>query len=131
MPNKRPSTLEIEPLLTDYLAKPGNAMGGALNLFVDGGHAMEDDISFCRQRAIDTGDLDGMRLADLLLLMTVTQRTVLQKRVAQGRFMRIASALARIEADPNANSKTAQEARALKGVVDTAELIRRALRLKF
>ncbi len=97
MKSKRPLSREVLPLLNDYLEQPGNAMGGSLSLFVDQAHCSVADISFCKQWALDIDDGWAVRLCDILLLMTLTQRTKIQKDLAAGRFMRIASALARAE----------------------------------
>lgn len=70
----RPTVPEVIPLIRAYIAKPGNNVGGCLHAVLDDNNIRDSDILWCREYALEEGDEDGVKLADLLLAMTKTQR---------------------------------------------------------
>lgn len=54
---------------------------GSLHVVLDDGNVHTDHVTFCREVARDTGDLEGETLAELLLLMSRTQRLKLPHKV--------------------------------------------------
>lgn len=70
----KPSIEEMIPLIKDYYAKPLNGVGGSLHIVLDDGNLENGDVEFCREWAIEHNDEDGIKLADLLLQMSATQR---------------------------------------------------------
>jgi hypothetical protein len=70
----RPTIPEVLPLVRAYYSKPGNAVGGALHIVLEDGNVRTSDVEWCRQRAAEDGDVDGVQLATLLLAMSPTQR---------------------------------------------------------
>lgn len=73
----RPTVPEVLPIMRAYAAKPGNGAGGALHCVLDDGNVRNQDVEWCRAHAEESGDTDGVALADLLLKMTRTQRAKL------------------------------------------------------
>ncbi|HSC20140.1 MAG TPA: hypothetical protein VLC07_00245 [Solirubrobacterales bacterium] len=61
-------------MVAAYCAKPGNGMGGNLHIALADQNVRDKDIAWCRERALQEGDDDGVALADQLLRMTKTQR---------------------------------------------------------
>jgi hypothetical protein len=70
----RPRIPEVAPLIRDYYALDGNSTGGSLHLVLDDGNVRRRHVEFCRDYALDLGDQAGVEIADMLLLMTVSQR---------------------------------------------------------
>ncbi len=75
----KPTIPEVLPVVHDYYAKPGNGQGGSLHIVLDDGNVDDGNVVFCRQWAVDHHDPDGVRLADLLLRMSTTQRRKLSR----------------------------------------------------
>lgn len=63
---------EILPLLKDYY--PNHRSGGSLHIVLEDGNVDNKHVEYCKQYAIERGDADGARIADILLTMTKTQR---------------------------------------------------------
>jgi hypothetical protein len=76
----KPTVPEVLPLVEAYYDKPGNGVGGSLHIVLEDGNIRTSDVEFCRQWALDHGDADGVRLAELLLRMSQTQRRKLSRR---------------------------------------------------
>ncbi len=70
----KPTVPEVRELVSEYYCQPGNAVGGALHIVVDDGNIEDHHIQFCRNEALERGDPEGVRIADLLLQMSKTQR---------------------------------------------------------
>lgn len=70
----KPTVPEVLKLVQAYYAKPGNGVGGSLHIVLDDGNLHNDHILYCREYAREKKDEDGIILADLLLLMSKTQR---------------------------------------------------------
>lgn len=69
----KPTIPEILPLLKSYAQSPGNGTGGSLHILFDG-NLMDTDVKWCIQFAVEHGDVDGVRLAEMVLKMSKTQR---------------------------------------------------------
>ena len=65
--------------MRDYYAKPGNSVGGSLHIVLDDENIEDVHVEFCRDQAREKGDDDGVRLAEMLLLMSKTQRKKLAR----------------------------------------------------
>ncbi len=70
----KPTVPEVRELVSEYYCLPGNAVGGALHIVVDDGNIEDSHVQFCRNEALARGDAAGVRIADLLLQMSKTQR---------------------------------------------------------
>jgi hypothetical protein len=78
LPNK-PTVPEVVPVVAAYYAKPGNSLGGSLHVVLEDDNAEDYFVRSCRERAALEGDSDGVRLAELLLRMSRTQRLKLAR----------------------------------------------------
>jgi hypothetical protein len=76
----KPTIPEVLPLVRAYCAKPENGVGGSLHLVLEDGNVDNSDVEFCRDWARMHNDLDGVLLAEILLLMTKTQRLKISVR---------------------------------------------------
>lgn len=65
---------DVMPLVRAFQSKPENGVGGNLHIVLDDGNVSDDDVRFCLELAKKAGDLDGVELAEKLLLLTKTQR---------------------------------------------------------
>lgn len=61
-------------MVHEYYAKPGNEAGGYLHVVLDDGNLGDDSIRFCRGECAKAGDAAGVRLANVLLEMSKSQR---------------------------------------------------------
>jgi hypothetical protein len=75
--NPKPSVREVIPIMHAYRDKPGNGDGGSLHNVLADGNVDDDSVRFCRDRAADKGETDGVALSELLLNMSKTQRKAL------------------------------------------------------
>lgn len=57
-----------------YYAMPGNGAGGNLHLVLDDGNVEDSSVDCCLDCASAHGDAEGVRLAEQLRALTVTQR---------------------------------------------------------
>jgi hypothetical protein len=62
-----------------YLAKPGNEAGGSLHLVLGDGNVENSSVEICLKHAQEENDYDGIRLAETLLRMSVSQRRKVYK----------------------------------------------------
>lgn len=81
----RTTVPEVLPAMADYLRQ--HPAGGSLHIWVDDGNDRDHDLDFCRQRALESGDAEGARLATVALGMTRTQR----KRLVALAWSRVAA----------------------------------------
>lgn len=70
----------VLPLVMQYKAKPGNDVGGSLHIVLDDGNIEDHHIIYCFEYALENNDLDGAKLAWLLLCMSKTQRWKIYQR---------------------------------------------------
>lgn len=74
-PTDRPTVPQAIAAIRAYYALPGNEVtGGNLHIVVDDKNLDDGSLVHCRERALERGDTEGIALADLLLLLTRTQR---------------------------------------------------------
>lgn len=71
---KKPTVPEVLLLVREYLAKGGNSAGGSLHIVLEDGNVEDCHVEFCLGFAKERGDVDGERIAGLLLQMSRTQR---------------------------------------------------------
>lgn len=71
----RPTIPEVMPLVQAYYAKPGNFTGGSLHVVLDDGNVSDSNVEFCISHARARADEDGVRLGEMLLRMSKTQRS--------------------------------------------------------
>ena len=65
----------IPEVIDDFRAyKAIHLAWGSLHIVLDDNNVTEPDVQFCVDLAIETGDVEGERLARLLLQMSTTQR---------------------------------------------------------
>lgn len=70
----KPTVPEVLPFVKAYLAKDGNMSGGSLHIVLDDGNILDRHIKFCIEYARERGDKDGVKLGELLLRTSKTQR---------------------------------------------------------
>ena len=70
----KPTINHVLPLVRAYYAKAGNGVGGSLHIVLEDGNVTDDNVRYCLNWAREHGDTDGVRLAELLLRMSKTQR---------------------------------------------------------
>lgn len=70
----KPTIPEVLPLVRAYYAKPGNSVGGSLHIVLEDYNVADSNVEWCRTNAWEKGDKDGVALAEMLLLMSRTQR---------------------------------------------------------
>jgi hypothetical protein len=80
-PVKKPTVPEVLPLAKAYYAKPGNSCGGNLHIVLDDGNIEDYWVKSCINVARQKGDEDGVKLAELLLRMSKTQRRKIRRRI--------------------------------------------------
>lgn len=73
----KPTIPEVLPLVQAYYAKPGNIVGGSLHIVLDDCNVDDSHVRYCIDDAREKGDDDGVRLGELLLRMSKTQRSKL------------------------------------------------------
>lgn len=73
---KKPTLPEVRPMVSAY-RKAGNHVGGSLHIVLDDGNVDDDSVRWCAQYARDNGDKDGEVIAEVLLMMSKTQRSKL------------------------------------------------------
>lgn len=78
---QKPTVPEVLPLVWHYRDhyEHGGA-GGSLHIVLDDGNVEDSHVEFCRQFAIEHGDSEGEKLAEILLRMSKTQRSKLAAR---------------------------------------------------
>jgi hypothetical protein len=69
-----PQVLEFAQAYNAALEQRGSYVWGPLHIALGDGNLEEGSIVFCAHAAIDEADVDGARLAGMLLAMTGTQR---------------------------------------------------------
>ncbi len=70
----KPTIPEVLPLIKEYLEKDSNSAGGSLHILIEDGNTRDSDIEFCIEWAKSKGDEDGIKLGEILLSMSRTQR---------------------------------------------------------
>ena len=70
----KPTIPEVLPFIKDYYSKDGNGVGGSLHIVLDDGNIDDDSVKYCLGCAKKRGDIDGVKIAETLLLMSKTQR---------------------------------------------------------
>lgn len=76
-PLGRPTLPEVLPLLTALFER--SSSGCCLHIVLDDCNLKNDDVIFCRSKAIERGHMDCLHLAEKLLLMTISQRARLAR----------------------------------------------------
>lgn len=75
MKSDKPTIPEVLPLVYAYRdSKLENGIGGNLHIVLSDGNVADGDVEFCRARAEESGDLFGVKLAEILARMSKTQR---------------------------------------------------------
>ena len=70
----KPTIPDVLPLIKAY-RDAGHHVGGNLHVVLDEGNIRDSDILFCRDEAIAHQDHEGVKIANLLLQMSKTQRS--------------------------------------------------------
>lgn len=71
---RKPTLLDVQPIVDAYRKLPGNLAGGSLHILLDNGNVNDDHIEFCIETATEKGDVPGIQLARVLKVMSKTQR---------------------------------------------------------
>jgi hypothetical protein len=83
----KPTVPEVLPLVRrlynedDLCSRNSGIVGGHLHIVLDDGNVEDSNVQFCLQEAIKDHCATCIRLAELLLLMSKTQRAKLEKAV--------------------------------------------------
>ena len=72
--DQKPTIPEVLPIIQEYYQKPGNGVGGNLHIVLEDGNIENRHIRSCLRRARENEDLEGIKIAELLLRMSKTQR---------------------------------------------------------
>jgi len=70
----KPTVPDVIPLIEAYYKKPGNEVGGNLHVVLDDYNIDTASVQFCLDQATAENDADGVKLAEMLLQMSRTQR---------------------------------------------------------
>lgn len=73
----QPSRYLITSMVDAYYAKDGNETGGSLHIVLDDFNFRDSDVKWCREFAAESGDDDGVFLADVLLKLTEEERRMM------------------------------------------------------
>jgi len=68
----KPTVPEVKPLVENYYKV--NPAGGNLHIVLDNKNVKNYHVEFCLQQAIKNNDIEGVKLAKILLKMSKTQR---------------------------------------------------------
>lgn len=77
----RPTLPDVLDQFRAYYAAPGNGAWGSLHVVLDDGNVRDCFVTGCIEYAAQNGDVEGERLARLLLTMSQTQRRKLPELV--------------------------------------------------
>lgn len=70
----KPTVPEVIPIMRKYAALPGNSVGGSLHIVLDDGNVDDDSVLHCIKWAHECADVAGVKLGEILLRMSRTQR---------------------------------------------------------
>lgn len=70
----KPTIPDVLEQFRAYRARPGNGAWGSLHVILDDGNVRDCFVTGCIESAAAAGDVEGERLARILLEMSVTQR---------------------------------------------------------
>lgn len=76
---RKPTVPEVEWMVREYKAKPGNGAGGALHIVLDDCNVHDEHVDHCIERALELDDKDGIAIGRLLRMMSKTQRLKLAR----------------------------------------------------
>lgn len=60
-----------------------NPIWGSLHIVLEDGNVNDNNVEFCHKWAVEHGDIEGVKLALILLKMSKTQRKKLPKKVEE------------------------------------------------
>jgi len=75
----KPTLDKIVPLMLAYKNTKENGLGGSLHIVLADGNIKNSHINWCIEYAKKRGDIAGVHLGNLLLLMSTTQRRKLSR----------------------------------------------------
>lgn len=70
----KPTLPLLRPIVRAWYALPDNGAGGSLHIVLDDSNIDDDSVRFCHRYAKEMGDDLGVKLAELLLRCSKTQR---------------------------------------------------------
>jgi hypothetical protein len=73
-PRDRPTVPELVPLLEAFYCQEKNFNGGALHVVLADGNLDVCFVEWCREQALECGDEEAAKIADLMSKMSPTQR---------------------------------------------------------
>jgi hypothetical protein len=76
----KPTIPEAIPLLREFANAPGNGVGGSLHIVLEDGNVKDSDVASCIEYARQRGDDLGVKVGELLLSMSTTQRRKVSAR---------------------------------------------------
>jgi hypothetical protein len=78
---KRLSLPDVIDQFSAYYARPENRAWGSLHVVLDDGNYEDSSVRYCIEWARECGDEEGVRLAELLLKLSRTQRSKVDRLV--------------------------------------------------
>lgn len=79
----KPTIPEVLDLFIAYKNKPENICWGNLHIVLDDQNVADIFVDFCKNQALEKGDEDGVRLCNILLSMSKTQRLKISREVSK------------------------------------------------
>lgn len=77
MAKDKPTVPMLRELITDYKYRCGNGVGGNLHIVLEDRNVRDQDLKHVRDVCIHNNDQDGLKIAELMLQMSKTQRSKL------------------------------------------------------
>jgi hypothetical protein len=75
----KPTILEVLPIMQEFAKLEQNGAGGVLHIVLDDENVEDKHVQFCINEAKKQNDLLGLKLGNLLLKMSKTQRRKLSR----------------------------------------------------
>lgn len=70
----KPTLPEVKPIINAFYELPGNAVGGKLHCVLDDYNWERKFVVSCEKEAHDAGDMPAYRLAQVLMMLSNSQR---------------------------------------------------------
>ena len=70
----KPTVPKVLPLMREFQSKKGNEVGGVFHIVLDDGNVENRHVEWCLELAKQNGDELAIRLGELLMKMSKTQR---------------------------------------------------------
>lgn len=75
----KPTVLTVLPIMREFQSKKGNEVGGVYHIVLDDGNIENHHVEWCLEEAEKQNDTLAIKLGELLMKMSRTQRSKLSK----------------------------------------------------